>query len=254
MTDICIPCREAGFPNVVAHYKGVKPGQSQDGKGSPAMCFDHKHGKIPKFIQNKTVSVDKINKEEPFGDLIKQVHKEVEEQKIQIRSDNNDYTPLTEEQIKKAKQLNKDGLTNKEIGDKLGVKPWRIQRITGTPVDKIKDTYTPEEKNKHIRADTIVKAPEMSRIEYERKYGIIGKRKLSQSTLDLWDRIVKLSVDNVLILPMKDNESTNSARGRYTNILARCKREFKPRFSIRLVGVQEHRHVVLFKTNLDIRR
>jgi len=48
--DRCAMCRDAGFPNVLAHYKPIPAGQAYDGKAVPALCFDHKHGKAPKFI------------------------------------------------------------------------------------------------------------------------------------------------------------------------------------------------------------
>jgi hypothetical protein len=51
MTDErCAMCAEAGFPNVLAHYKAIPKGMSHDGKGSPSLCWDHKHGKTPSFV------------------------------------------------------------------------------------------------------------------------------------------------------------------------------------------------------------
>jgi hypothetical protein len=43
-------CAEAGFPDVLAHYKAVLKGMSHDGKAKPALCYDHAHGKTPAFI------------------------------------------------------------------------------------------------------------------------------------------------------------------------------------------------------------
>ena len=47
----CQMCKEAGFPDVLAHYKAVPKGSSHDGKAHPPLCWDHKHGKMPRFIQ-----------------------------------------------------------------------------------------------------------------------------------------------------------------------------------------------------------
>ena len=48
--DRCQMCTDAGFPDVLAHYKPVPKGMSHDGKGKPALCYDHAHGKTPVFI------------------------------------------------------------------------------------------------------------------------------------------------------------------------------------------------------------
>lgn len=49
---ICEPCKDAGFPNVLAHYQAIAKGASHDGKQHPAMCFEHKNGRTPSFIKN----------------------------------------------------------------------------------------------------------------------------------------------------------------------------------------------------------
>jgi RNA polymerase sigma-70 factor (ECF subfamily) len=233
MSDMCRPCADAGFKNIIAHYKGVPKGQSHDGKEHPPMCFDHKHGKLPKHMQHLE-------------------DKEVEKPKVNdgrstqmVRSDNNNYTSLTEEQKTKIRELHKQGFNNSKIGDKLGIKPWRVQRVTSIKVDKIED-YVPE-RNKHISSSSIINAPELSKEEYESKYGQLGKKGLAQSTLDLWEKVRSLSYNNLLILPIKEGELSNGARGRYSNILQRCIREFKPDFKIKIVAVKAHNHVVLFK-------
>src|ERR1700733_9157451 len=46
----CKMCHDAGFPNVIAHYKGIEKGRSHDGKEHPPLCWDHKHGKTPRHI------------------------------------------------------------------------------------------------------------------------------------------------------------------------------------------------------------
>lgn len=258
MSDICVPCKEAGF-NKVAHYKGVPKGISPTGKEIPAMCYDHRNGTVPKhiqrqidqkaaeeFIKKRDEGNGKEDKDtEVITDNERVPNPKVENKPI-VRSDGNDYTSVTEFQINEIKEFRKLGLTNPEIAKKLKIKLWRVQKISSDLLDK-KDTYIPEEKHKHIRVDAIINAPELSKEEYNKKYGELGKRKMSQSTIDLWDRVKDLPMGNVLILPMKENESTNNSRGRYQNILQRCIRTFKPSFKIRLVGVQEHRHIVLFK-------
>lgn len=50
----CTLCREAGFPNVLAHFKGVSAGMSTTGKAEPPLCWDHKHGKVPRFLAETT--------------------------------------------------------------------------------------------------------------------------------------------------------------------------------------------------------
>jgi hypothetical protein len=47
----CEPCKTAGFPDILAHYKEVPAGRSHDGKRIPPMCWDHKHGKVPRYMQ-----------------------------------------------------------------------------------------------------------------------------------------------------------------------------------------------------------
>lgn len=47
----CEMCRDAGFPDILAHYKGVSAGGSNTGKSIPSLCFDHKHGRVPKHLE-----------------------------------------------------------------------------------------------------------------------------------------------------------------------------------------------------------
>ena len=47
----CQMCKDAGFPDVLAHYKAVAAGRSHDGKAQPPLCWDHKNGKVPKRMQ-----------------------------------------------------------------------------------------------------------------------------------------------------------------------------------------------------------
>lgn len=49
----CQMCKEAGFTDVLAHYKGVAKGASATGQAIPPLCFDHKNGRVPKFIVDK---------------------------------------------------------------------------------------------------------------------------------------------------------------------------------------------------------
>lgn len=57
----CAECASAGFPNVLAHYKAIPKGMSHDGKATPALCWDHKHGKTPRFItESKNNSLEKL--------------------------------------------------------------------------------------------------------------------------------------------------------------------------------------------------
>jgi hypothetical protein len=57
----CQMCKELGFPDVLAHYKGTPAGMSHNGKAIPALCWDHKNGKVPKFIkQNAPAEVEKV--------------------------------------------------------------------------------------------------------------------------------------------------------------------------------------------------
>jgi hypothetical protein len=44
-------CREAGFLDILAHFKAVSASQSKDGKAHPALCYDHFHGRVPKHIE-----------------------------------------------------------------------------------------------------------------------------------------------------------------------------------------------------------
>lgn len=69
--DRCAMCAEAGFPNVLAHYKPVPKGMSHDGKGCPPLCWDHKHGKVPRFILEL--------KGNGLEALVEQAHKEIAE-------------------------------------------------------------------------------------------------------------------------------------------------------------------------------
>ena len=46
----CAMCKDAGFPNVLAHYKAIPAGMSHNGHAIPPLCFDHKHGRVPPFI------------------------------------------------------------------------------------------------------------------------------------------------------------------------------------------------------------
>jgi hypothetical protein len=62
-------CREAGFPNVLAHYKPVSAGMSHNGKAVPALCWDHKHGKVTRFISNIT--------ENSLEAMVEQTHREI---------------------------------------------------------------------------------------------------------------------------------------------------------------------------------
>lgn len=52
----CVPCKEAGFPNILAHYKGVPAGKTHNGKTQHPMCWDHYHKKEPKHILSQTLS------------------------------------------------------------------------------------------------------------------------------------------------------------------------------------------------------
>lgn len=65
----CQSCKEAGFPDVLAHYKSISAGQSRDGKSRPALCWDHYHGKIPRFVMS--VQENSLEK------LIEDTHKEI---------------------------------------------------------------------------------------------------------------------------------------------------------------------------------
>jgi hypothetical protein len=47
----CEMCKAEGFPDILAHYKGVPAGGSSTGKAIPALCFDHKHGRVRKHLE-----------------------------------------------------------------------------------------------------------------------------------------------------------------------------------------------------------
>lgn len=71
----CQMCKEAGFPDVLAHYKAIPRGMSHDGQAHPALCYDHKNGKVPKFIQKKIDEAEPVEarvdkpEDEPEQDL-----------------------------------------------------------------------------------------------------------------------------------------------------------------------------------------
>jgi hypothetical protein len=67
--DRCAMCREAGFPDVLAHYKPVPAGMSHNGKAVPPLCWDHKHGKVPRFITEV--------KGNSLEALVEQTHREI---------------------------------------------------------------------------------------------------------------------------------------------------------------------------------
>lgn len=59
LDERCALCRDAGFPDILAHFKAVRAGESHDGKAHPALCYDHKHGKMPKFLAGK-INADRM--------------------------------------------------------------------------------------------------------------------------------------------------------------------------------------------------
>ena len=48
--EVCGPCKDAGFPNIIATYKAVRAGMSHDGRDHPAMCYSHRMGVTPPYI------------------------------------------------------------------------------------------------------------------------------------------------------------------------------------------------------------
>lgn len=75
--DRCKMCADAGFPDILAHYKAVPKGMSHDGKGKPALCWDHAHGKIPRHIlESRPQQAEPEPKAEPG--LTNQTKSEVE--------------------------------------------------------------------------------------------------------------------------------------------------------------------------------
>ena len=64
-------CRDAGFPNVLAHYKPVPSGMSHNGKAIPALCWDHKHGKVPRHISETPTPTNGMEA------LVEQTHREI---------------------------------------------------------------------------------------------------------------------------------------------------------------------------------
>lgn len=67
-------CADAGYPDVLAHYKAVPKGMSHDGKGRPALCYAHAHGQVPGFF--KKADRDRLS-----------VGKQVEEKKVEAEQE-----------------------------------------------------------------------------------------------------------------------------------------------------------------------
>lgn len=98
MDEVCVPCKEAGFNNILAHYKGTPAGMSHNGKAIPPMCYDHKNGKVPKHFP------------QPVAVEAKPAYEVFTRKK-----------PDPEIDIEKALALRQAGKTWKEVSEELGV-------------------------------------------------------------------------------------------------------------------------------------
>lgn len=245
-SEICKPCADAGFKNIIAAYKGVKAGMSHNGKEIPPMCYDHKNGRVPKYIQREldkksvdnflSLKATKDKDSDHSADNAKRIHDIVEKPPSKwggtlhkildikknvpteielppdgtrnqlsimlyqskltdkyrfktesltghkvlvtllgiresayskadalettssnpIRTDENDYTEITNEQKLLMLKLHEEGYNNTQIGDKLGIKPWRVQRITSRKdafVRHLDETSADKEENEDIVDD-----------------------------------------------------------------------------------------------------
>jgi hypothetical protein len=285
VSEVCGLCKAAGFPNVLAHYKGTPKAMSSSGQAVPPMCFDHRNGKVPRFIQEAQGN--------GLQALVAEAHREIDERKaarpapkwtavlervaqlklgeemeVELPPDSGPnafrsilyQSKLTQGRRWSVNKLDGGKVKVKPIGSFDGPIPGMEQRNrswveTKRRADEHKRPPEPEVVNSmdkkphdgaHACAEAIT-APVMTREQYEREYGKLGGKSMAQSTLDLWRKIEALPADSVLILPMKDHESISAARARYYNIVGRCIRAFKPKFKVRMAAAQAHRHVVLHK-------
>jgi hypothetical protein len=59
----CGPCKDEGFPNVLAHFMGVAANRSKDGKAQPPMCWEHHRGlrptRMPKAKEDEPKALQK---------------------------------------------------------------------------------------------------------------------------------------------------------------------------------------------------
>jgi hypothetical protein len=210
-----------------------------------------------------------------MGDIIQKAHEDVNQQRknngqpphqfskpalkaVTKRSSSKDYTPLTDDQISEIRRLKTEGLSIKQIAAQIKptVKLWRVVDACAA----VRRTVDPELVNRtdrapydgtHLRAEVIVNAPTMTKAEYDQKYGPAGKKAFAESTIAIWRKLEALPVGSVMILPVKEKETTTAARSRYSGTLNRCRTEFKAKFRIRILARELLRHVVLWKESLQ---
>ena len=116
ISHVCALCKEAGFPNIIAHYKPVPAYQSHTGKAIPALCWDHKNGKVPRHIQEANKAAEPLALPSPKSNT-------------EAENEERNQKSLREIDVEKANFMRQSGMSIGDIAKQLNVHYWRVQRV-----------------------------------------------------------------------------------------------------------------------------
>jgi hypothetical protein len=256
--EVCLPCKQAGFANILAHYKGVSKGMSANGKEIPPMCFDHKHGRVPKHIQR--VQPQLTQPPQPSIAVEAWIQTLQELSALPMKADR--VVSLTESgknanQIRASLRTNKLTLLFRWSVESESVDLVRVSKI-GTWAEEDEKRLSENDEPTNESPDELPEPPEASKLaitvmsqqEYQDKYHFPVSCKggaYTEEALLLWERILALDGKNVMLLEPPKDEDVLIFKKRISQPILRLQRLTAPPFRVRLSTNILLRHVLIWK-------